>query len=87
MQPVADNIIKVWRLYPYCQEALAPLMSFYCGHTPVHMSVMRTRLAVAFQEHSVATYTTVIYDLTDKSKFMELSFLAVYLYIISVIHI
>lgn len=40
-----DNIIKVWRLYPFAEEALAPLMSFYCAHTPVHMTMLKTNLA------------------------------------------
>ena len=63
-----DNIIKVWRLYPYAQESLAPLMSFYCAHTPIHMTVLRDKLAVAFQEHASATYTVVMYNLKGKSE-------------------
>ena len=65
---VADNIIKIWRLYPYAQESLAPLMSFYCAHTPVNMTVMKGKLAVAFQEHKTATYSVVMYNLDKKSK-------------------
>ena len=65
---VADNIIKVWRLYPYAQESLAPLLSFYCAHTPLYMTVLRDKLAVAFQEHTTATYSIVMYNLQTKSK-------------------
>ncbi|XP_033754622.1 WD repeat-containing protein 97-like isoform X2 [Pecten maximus] len=61
-----DNIIKVWRLYPYAQEALAPLLLFYCKHTPVHMTMLKTNLCVAFQDHSTATYSIVIYNLKDR---------------------
>lgn len=64
----ADNIIKVWRLYPFAEEALAPLMSFYCAHTPVHMTMLKTNLCVAFQDHATATYNIVIYNLKDRSK-------------------
>lgn len=64
-----DNIIKVWRLYPFAEEALAPLMSFYCAHTPVHMTMLKTNLCVAFQDHATATYNIVIYNLKDRSKF------------------
>ncbi|CAH1779292.1 unnamed protein product [Owenia fusiformis] len=63
-----DNIIKVWRLYPYAEEALAPLMSFYCAHTPIHMTIMKTKLFVAFQEHATATYSVVLYNLTNKNR-------------------
>ena len=65
---ISDNIIKVWRLYPYAQESLAPLSSFYCAHTPVHMTVMRDKLFVAFQEHLTATYSVVMYNLQNNSK-------------------
>ncbi|OWF56397.1 WD repeat-containing protein [Mizuhopecten yessoensis] len=64
-----DNIIKVWRLYPYAQEALAPLLLFYCKYTPIHMTMLKTNLCVAFQDHSTATYSIVIYNLKDRNLF------------------
>ncbi|XP_074656785.1 WD repeat-containing protein 97-like [Tubulanus polymorphus] len=63
-----DNIIKIWRLYPYAQEALAPLMSFFCAHTPIQMTVLKEKLLVAFQEHSSATYSVVMYNLNTKDR-------------------
>ena len=74
----ADNIIKIWRLYPYAQESLASLMSFYCAHTPVHMTVMKGKLAVAFQEHTTATYNVVMYNLDKKSLYYLLLFAFMY---------
>ena len=65
---LSDNIIKVWRLYPYAQESLAPLMSFYCAHTPVYMTVLRHKLGVAFQEPASATYSVVMYNIRGKSE-------------------
>ncbi|XP_067652672.1 WD repeat-containing protein 97-like isoform X2 [Haliotis asinina] len=64
-----DNVIKVWRLYPFAQEALTPLMSFYCAHTPSFMTTIKTRLCVAFQDPSTATFSTVLYNLKDKDRF------------------
>ncbi|KAL5022160.1 hypothetical protein ScPMuIL_001315 [Solemya velum] len=64
-----DNIIKVWRLYAFAEEALAPLMSFYCAHVPLHMTMIKTNLCVAFQDDSTATYNVVIYNLTDRNRF------------------
>ena len=63
-----DNIIKVWRLYPYAVESLAPLTSFYCAYTPIHMTVMKSKLIVAFQEHVSATYSIVMYNLKEKNR-------------------
>ncbi|XP_064640581.1 WD repeat-containing protein 97-like [Lineus longissimus] len=65
----ADNIIKVWRLYPFAQEALAPLLSFFCAHTPLRMTVLKTNLCVAFQEHSTATYNIVVHNLENKNRY------------------
>ncbi|ESO96594.1 hypothetical protein LOTGIDRAFT_239301 [Lottia gigantea] len=61
-----DNVIKIWRLYPFAEEALAPLMSFYCAHTPAHMTTLRNSLCVAFQDPTTATFSTVLYNLNDK---------------------
>ncbi|XP_059170361.1 WD repeat-containing protein 97-like isoform X2 [Physella acuta] len=63
-----DNIIKIWRVYPFAEEALAPVLSFYCAHTPSHMSVVKTNLCVAFQDISTATYSIVLYNLLDNSR-------------------
>ncbi|KAK7114553.1 WD repeat-containing protein 97-like isoform X2 [Littorina saxatilis] len=63
-----DNIIKVWRLYPFAEEALAPLMSFYCAHTPAYMSTIKSSLCVAFQDPSTATFSIVIYNLPEKNR-------------------
>ncbi|KAI8790285.1 WD repeat-containing protein KIAA1875 [Biomphalaria glabrata] len=63
-----DNIIKVWRLFPFAEEALTPLMSFYCAHTPVHMTAIKTTLGVAFQDPSTATFSVVLYSLSDNSR-------------------
>nr|KAG5693101.1 hypothetical protein BaRGS_014051 [Batillaria attramentaria] len=62
-----DNIIKVWRLYPFAEEALAPLMSFYCAHTPAYMSTIKSSLCVAFQDPATATFSIVLYNLPEKN--------------------
>ncbi|XP_033117217.1 WD repeat-containing protein 97-like isoform X2 [Anneissia japonica] len=64
-----DNVIKVWRVFPFAEEALAPLMSFYCSHLPHHMTVMKSTLCVAFQDNSSATFSIVHYNLNNKSRF------------------
>ncbi|XP_071957525.1 WD repeat-containing protein 97-like isoform X2 [Antedon mediterranea] len=64
-----DNVIKVWRVFPFAEEALAPLMSFYCAHLPHHMTVMKSTLCVAFQDNSSATYSVVHYNLNNKSRY------------------
>ncbi|XP_033626173.1 WD repeat-containing protein 97-like isoform X4 [Asterias rubens] len=63
-----DNVIKVWRVFPFAEESLAPLMSFYCAHTPLRMTVLRTTLCVAFQDESSATYSIVHYNLKNKQR-------------------
>lgn len=64
-----DNIIKVWRMYPFAEESLAPVMSFFCAHLPLHMSVFKQTLLVAFQEPQTATYSVVLHNLESKNRF------------------
>ena len=44
-------------------------MSIYCAHMPLHMTVMKTTLCVAFQDPNTATYSIVHYNLVNKSEF------------------
>ncbi|XP_071172379.1 WD repeat-containing protein 97-like isoform X3 [Mytilus edulis] len=63
-----DNFIKVWRLYPFAEEALAPLMEpLFCAQTPIHMTMLKTNLCVALQQQTTATYCIVIYNLKDRT--------------------
>lgn len=64
-----DNVVKVWRMFPNAVEALSLLMSFYCAHTPYHMTIALSRLVVAFQQPATATYSVVIYDLKTKERY------------------
>ena len=65
---LADNLIKIWRLYPYAQESLAPLMTLYCVHTPVYTCMLKGKLAVAFHDHTSATYSIVMYNLKNRNR-------------------
>ena len=60
---IADNEIRIWRLYPFALESLAPLMSFHCAHLPVHMTILHDNLAVAFQDPLSATYSVTLYNM------------------------
>lgn len=65
-----DNFIKIWRLYPFAEEALAPLMEpLFCAQTPIHMTMLKTNLCVVLQQHTTATYCVVIYNLKDRNRF------------------
>ena len=77
---ISDNVIKVWRLFPYATEALSPMMSFYCSQTPLHMCIMTGKLGVAFHEHASATYSVVVYNLTNKCKYRQCRHRSVYMF-------
>nr|XP_026692602.1 WD repeat-containing protein 97-like isoform X1 [Ciona intestinalis] len=63
-----DNIVKVWKMFPNANEPLSLMMSFYCAHTPCHMTIAASKLTVAFQQLATATYTIVMYDLDTKER-------------------
>lgn len=65
---LSDRVIKIWRLFPFAQEALAPLMTLYCHETPRLLSVAHHKLCAAFHEPSTASYNTVVFKTTQKSK-------------------
>ena len=61
-----DNIIRVWRVYPFAEEVLVALMSLFCTNTPVHMSVIKLDLCVALQNPATAAFTVVLFNLVEK---------------------
>jgi len=63
-----DHVIKIWRLFPFAEEALAPLMTLYCHETPRLLSVAHHKLCVAFHEPATASYNIVVFKTTQKSK-------------------
>ena len=62
----SDNIIKIWRLFPFAEEALAPLMTLYFDELPRHLCVAHHRLLVALYERSRANYAVTVYKTTQK---------------------
>ena len=67
-----DNTVKIWRLFPFAQEALAPLMTLFCQETPRHLSVAHHRLCVAFHEPATASYNIGVFKTTQKGDTKEL---------------
>ena len=63
-----DNTVKIWRLFPFAQEALAPLMTLFCQETPRHLSVAHHRLCVAFHEPATASYNIGVFKTTQKGE-------------------
>ena len=64
----ADMVLKIWRLYVFSPETLAPLASIYCSQLPLHTSVGNHRLAVALQDPATATFCVVVYQLQTKGN-------------------
>ena len=66
-----DNIIKIWRLFPFAEEALAPLMTLYFDELPRHLCVSHHRLLVALYERSRANYAVTVYKTTQKGTCIQ----------------
>uniref|UniRef100_UPI00398E7A73 WD repeat-containing protein 97 isoform X2 n=1 Tax=Pristiophorus japonicus TaxID=55135 RepID=UPI00398E7A73 len=63
-----DNAVKVWRVFPFAQESLSLLMSFYGAHPPTHLCVLKNMFVVALQNPACAVHTIVMYDLRKKIR-------------------
>ncbi|XP_078542653.1 WD repeat-containing protein 97 isoform X2 [Lissotriton helveticus] len=64
----SDLTIKVWRVFPYADEALSLENTFYCSYPVVRMCTMASLLIVAFQDPSTATYSIVQYNLHSMAR-------------------
>ncbi|XP_078390449.1 WD repeat-containing protein 97-like [Cetorhinus maximus] len=63
-----DNTIKVWRVFPYAQEALSLLMNLYSAHPATHLCILKTMFMVALQNPTCAVHAIVLYDLRKKIR-------------------
>ncbi|XP_067323305.1 WD repeat-containing protein 97 [Anolis sagrei] len=63
-----DRTVKMWRLFPYTEECLVPLLSFSCGAPATHMCSFGPTLAVAFQDPQTVTHRIVYYNLMEQSR-------------------
>ncbi|XP_014774787.1 uncharacterized protein LOC106872345 isoform X2 [Octopus bimaculoides] len=64
-----DLVIKIWRFYAFAADCLIPLMSFYCSHTPIHMTVVQNFLVVAFKDYTMLNFSLVSYDLRNYMQY------------------
>ncbi|CAF0727372.1 unnamed protein product [Didymodactylos carnosus] len=61
----ADLIIRIWRVFPYAIESLSVVRTIFCALPPIHLSIVRNCLAVAFREDSTLTHSLMIYNLDN----------------------
>lgn len=64
----ADLTVKMWRLFPYVEECLLPLLCFSCTSPAWHMCSLGETLAVAFQDPETVTYSIVYYNLMEQTR-------------------
>nr|XP_020660178.1 WD repeat-containing protein 97 isoform X1 [Pogona vitticeps]XP_020660181.1 WD repeat-containing protein 97 isoform X1 [Pogona vitticeps] len=63
----ADLTVKMWRLFPYAEECLVPLLCFSCNSPATHMCSLGETLAVAFQDPETITHRIVYYSLMEQT--------------------
>ncbi|CAF0753292.1 unnamed protein product [Rotaria sp. Silwood1] len=68
----ADLIIRIWRVFPYAVESLSVVRSIFCGLAPVHLTIVKNSLAVAFREESTLTHSLMVYNLENNERFDHL---------------
>ncbi len=62
---VSDNAVRIWRVFPFSEDALAPLMFILNAEPATHLVFSRHRLCVAFQDASTATYNVTMFKTTE----------------------
>ncbi len=63
-----DLIIRIWRVFPYAMESLSVVRSIFCALPPVHLTVIRNSLAVAFRDEPTLTHSLMVYNLDNNGK-------------------
>lgn len=60
--------MQVWRVFPYAEDCLSPLLRFACPHPVLHMCALGSTLAVALHDPESATYRVAHYDLQARAR-------------------
>ncbi|CAF2479912.1 unnamed protein product [Rotaria sp. Silwood2] len=68
----ADLIIRIWRVFPYAVESLSVVRSIFCALPPIHLTIVKNSLAVAFREESTLTHSLMVYNLENNERFDHL---------------
>ena len=63
-----DHVIRVWRMYPFAEEALAPMFSYYTVQTPKNLITGLERLFYSYEKPDTCTFITVMHDLIVKKN-------------------
>jgi hypothetical protein len=64
-----DNVIKVWKLFPFVQDVISPLLSFYCAYPVTHVAMAGDQLLSVFQNPATVTYTLAAFSLSNKNRY------------------
>ncbi|CAF0962576.1 unnamed protein product [Adineta steineri] len=64
-----DLIIRIWRVFPYAVESLAVTRSIFCALPPIHLTIMKNSLAVAFRDEPTMTHSLMLYNLDNNERF------------------
>uniref|UniRef100_A0A4X2MCY9 Uncharacterized protein n=1 Tax=Vombatus ursinus TaxID=29139 RepID=A0A4X2MCY9_VOMUR len=60
-----DMTVKMWRIFPYSEESLTLLRTFFCYQSAVALCALGSHVTVAFEDPSSATYSLVQYGTAD----------------------
>uniref|UniRef100_A0A8C6FSK5 WD repeat domain 97 n=1 Tax=Moschus moschiferus TaxID=68415 RepID=A0A8C6FSK5_MOSMO len=64
-----DLTVKMWRVFPYAEESLSPLRTFYCCHPAVVLCALGKRVIVGFEDPNSATYGLVQFGLGSSPRY------------------
>ena len=60
-------MLRVWKLSPFVQDVISPLLSFYCAYPTTHVSLVADKFLSVFQNVSTVTYTVAAFSVSAKS--------------------
>ncbi|XP_031803255.1 WD repeat-containing protein 97 isoform X2 [Sarcophilus harrisii] len=60
-----DKTVKMWQVFPYAEDSLTLLRTFFCYQSTVAVCPLGCRVTVAFEDPCSATYTLVQYGTAE----------------------
>ncbi|XP_065064504.1 WD repeat-containing protein 97-like isoform X2 [Rhopilema esculentum] len=61
----SDKTIRIWRVFPFAEDALAPMMFILNNEPATHLVYSKHRLCVVLQDPSTATFNVTMFKTTD----------------------
>lgn len=70
---LSDSLLRLWRVFPFAEESLAPLIVLQCTSLPTHIAAMANLLFISFEETKSVMHMLTVYNTSEKGEYRIVS--------------